>query len=140
MLTKQTQAHISEYFEHEPVEVVFFFGSRASGYPHGESDYDFGVVFSKGLTTKQRSKKRLTYIGELGKILGVEAVDVVDLEKAPAYLRYAAFASRQDIVCKNESVRINFEHKAMSNYFDRLPYMRRHSSLSIASIARHGLS
>lgn len=139
MLSSSSIKRIQTYFAHEPVRVVYLFGSRAKGRTHPQSDYDFGILFQQDLTAHERFDKRLEYIGQLGKIVKSDNVDVVDVSAAPVYLQYSVIAARQDIVCKNESCRIDFEHRVLSKYFDRLPYIRRHAELSIASIAQYGL-
>lgn len=132
-------AQVKGYFSDEPVEIVYLFGSQATGKAYSQSDYDFGVYFNKDTSKKERFAKRLEYIGELGKILEHDEVDVIDLNSAPIQLQYSAILPRKDIVSNNESRRIELEHKIMSQYFDRLPYIRRHTQASIAKIAKKGL-
>ena len=139
MISDKKMIQVREYFSDEPVEMVYLFGSQATDKAYSQSDYDFGVFFKKDTDKKERFAKRLEYIGELGKILEHDEIDVIDLNSAPIQLQYSAILPRKDVVSNNDSQRINFEHRVMSEYFDRLPYIRRHSEISIATIAEKGL-
>lgn len=139
MIPSHKMNQIKAFFSTEPIGAVYLFGSQASGKTHPNSDYDFGVLFKSNIDKKMRFNKRLEYIGKLGKLLSHDKIDVVDLDSAPIQLQYFALAPRKDIIAKNDTQRINFEHRVMSNYFDRLPYIRRHSNISIINIAKKGL-
>ena len=131
---------INSYFTHEPVAVVYLFGSQATGKIHPKSDYDFGVVFLENINKKDRFNKRLEYMGFLGKIVGNDNVEVIDLNQSPVFLQYSAIAPRNDINIKEDKDRIAFEHRTLSNYFDRFYYLRRHTTNSLATTAREGLA
>lgn len=138
MLNSSQIKSVKEYFKNEPVEVVYLFGSQASGKTHPRSDYDFGVVFVENISNKVRFEKRLEYMGILGKIVSKDKVEVVDLNQSPAFLQYSAISPRKDIYTREEKARIDFEHEALSNYFDRFPYLRRHTLTSLATTAQKG--
>lgn len=116
--------------------MIYLFGSQATKTAGPRSDFDFGVVFETNLSAEERFKKRLQYLGDLGKILRTDKIDVVDLNQAPTHLAYSVIAPREIIFVRNEGKRIDFEQRTLSFYFDRLYYLRRHTLNSLATIAR----
>ncbi|HUS60519.1 MAG TPA: nucleotidyltransferase domain-containing protein [Nevskiaceae bacterium] len=140
MLSLLQKKKIKNYFANQPVELVYLFGSQASGKTKPLSDYDLAVLFQKGLSPKRRFNLRLDYIGALGGILKSDRVEILDLNSAPPTFRYSALAPRQEIYVKNEKKRVEFEHKTMSDYFDRLFYLNRHTLNSLTTIAKEGFS
>ena len=139
MITTKQLGKIRDFFKQEPVEVVYLFGSQATGETHSRSDYDFGVVFTDALDKGGRFDKGLKYMAELGSILKTDAVEVVDLNSAPIYFQYSAIAPRHDIYVRDEQKRADFEKHTLTTYFDRLPYTKRHTIESLGMIAREGL-
>ena len=129
-----------EKLEKLGVAGIYLFGSQATGKIHPGSDYDFGVVFSEDISKKDRFDKRLEYMGRLGKIVGSDHVEVIDLNQSPVFLQYSVISPRKDIYIKDEKNRIAFEHTTLSNYFDRFFYLRRHTINSLATTAREGLA
>ena len=131
---------IKKYFTHEPVAVVYLFGSQATGKTNHRSDYDFGVIFLENMSKKERFNKRLEYMGFLGKIVRCDNIEVIDLKESPVFLQYSAIFPRKDIYIKDEKERIAFEHSTLSSYFDRFFYLRRHTINSLATTAKEGLA
>lgn len=140
MLTEFQKQKLKKYFQKEPVLLVYLFGSQAGRRTTPLSDYDFAVLFEENLSPRKRFTLKLKYFGEVGKILGSDKIEFLDLVNAPVHFRYSAFAPRKDIYVKDEGKRVEFEHKTMSEYFDRLYYLRRHSLSSLAKIAKEGLT
>lgn len=140
MISTGEKAKISQYFVRQPVELVYLFGSQAERKTTPLSDYDFAILFGENISKKNRFDLKLKFMADLGEILGSDKVEILDLNEAPATFRYSAFASRQEIYIGDEAKRVDFEHRAMSEYFDRLYYLRRHSLNSLANIAKEGLT
>lgn len=65
------------------VHLVVLYGSRARGQATPQSDWDFGVITEDSLV-----RPRLA--AALSSILETDHIDVVDLERASALLRYRA--------------------------------------------------
>lgn len=138
MLTQSQKQKIKKYFADQPVDVVYLFGSQATGKVTALSDYDFAVLFKEDVDKGKRFDLKLKYMRDLGTILKTEKVEVLDLNQAPLFFRYSAFAPRQDLLVKDELKRIEFEQRSMSEYFDRLYYLKRHTRYSLAHIAEKG--
>lgn len=106
------------------VELAYLFGSHGRGKPTKFSDIDIGVVFKRGA-----DKKKLldSLRADLTRVLGEEAIDLVDLEEAPPRLKYNAV--REGKVILGEKLCKAFEVRAMKEYFDFRPledmYFRR---------------
>lgn len=140
MISLTQRQKISQYFNHQPVELVYLFGSQAKGKTTPLSDYDFAVLFTHNLDKKSRFNLKLKFMADLGEILGSDKAEILDLNEASASFRYSAFAPRQEIYIKDEAKRVDFEFQTLGEYFDRQYFQRRHSLNSLASIAREGLS
>ncbi len=140
MITGPQKEKIGEFAAQKPIELVYLFGSQASGETKPYSDYDFAVLFDQNLDKKARFEERLAIISFLTQLLGTDKVDVIDLALAPPALRYEAIAPRVVIFTKSEDERVTFEQKSLAEYFDRLYYLRRHTQNSLPTIAREGLA
>lgn len=140
MITQEQRDKIREFAREKPIQLVYLFGSYAQKEAKALSDYDFAILFNDTLKDEERFNLKLEAIVYLAKLLGDDRVDVLDLNVSPPAFRYAAIAPRQDIYAKSELVRVEFEKRAMSEYFDRLYYLKRHTMASLSSIAKEGLS
>ncbi len=140
MITNEQKQAIIEYAKTQPIEVIYLFGSHATNKVKPLSDYDFGVLFDEKVSKSERFDFKLDIMGFLSHIFKTDNVDVVDLNFASPAFRYEAMKPRCDIYTRLESQRVNFEFRAMQDFFDRLYYIKRHTTLGIAYIARHGLS
>ena len=115
-------ARLREYFEaRSDVRLAYLFGSRAEGTAAEDSDYDIGVLPAKDAD----SGLRFELIYELGKMLDTEKVDVVMLDRAPLELAYCVIARGEAIYETDEELRVDFEARVMSKYFDYLPVLER---------------
>lgn len=140
MITDLQKEKLSQYFQNQPVELVYLFGSQAGGRTTLLSDYDLAVLFNRGLDKKARFDLKLKFMADLGEVFASDKVEILDLNDAPAAFRYSAFAPRQEIFIKDEEKRINFEFQTMNEYFDRQFYLQRHSANNLATIAKEGLN
>ena len=91
---------IKKYFTHEPVAVVYLFGSQATGKTNHRSDYDFGVIFLENMSKKERFNKRLEYMGFLGKIVRCDNVEVIDLKESPVFYNTLLFSPEKIFISR----------------------------------------
>lgn len=136
MLTPFQRQKIKEYFAKQPVEVVYLFGSQATGKANKLSDVDFAVLFKPSLSSSKRFDLRLEFMSELGRILKRDDAEVVDLEEAPVALRYSAIAPRHQIYIADDDKRAVFEAETTSRYFDELYFIKQNTYYSLSSIAK----
>ena len=112
------KSQLRKIFEGLPIVAVYLFGSRASGRIGPISDYDFAVLFDVDRETKLFDLKLQT-LGRLKQALGTEAIDVVELNRAPSNIAMVAIARGKLLYSTNEAKRINFEAETISRYLDR---------------------
>lgn len=73
----QVRSVIKEY----PVRCAFLFGSHAHGTATTSSDIDVAVAFEEGLSAAERLEQRIELTTALSKALGIDAIDVTDLDQ-----------------------------------------------------------
>ena len=71
---------IRTVLEHHPIRLGVLFGSRARGRSGVHSDVDVAVSFVPSLSEAERHRTRIDLIVELTRTLGIDDVDVVDLD------------------------------------------------------------
>lgn len=138
MLTDRQKKQIIKFVKNKPIEVVYLFGSQAKNEVKPLSDYDFAVLFDKSASSGERFDLKLELINFLSGLFKTGSVDVVDLNSAPINFRYEAIAPRMDIYTKSEAVRIDFEHRTIQEFFDRLYYIKRQTALGLKKFAEQG--
>ncbi len=114
-------SELAAIFRAHSVQLVYLFGSRATGQAGPLSDFDFGVLFRATLSAAERFRHRLSLIAELLGVLHVQHIDVVVLNEAPPALRFKIIERGQVIYNEDERARVRFEAKTMSEYFDTKP-------------------
>ena len=139
MITNEQKQTIIEYVKKLPIEVIYLFGSHATNEVKPLSDYDFGILFDEKVSKSERFDLKLDIMGFLSHIFKTDNVDVVDLNSAPPAFRYEAMKPRCDIYSRLESKRVEFEFKAMQEHLDRLYFIKRHTRIGLAIIAREGI-
>ena len=75
--TDEIVAVVEEY----PVRCVVLFGSRVHGAATASSDVDIAVAFEDGLSSATRLERRIELTTALSKALGIDDVDVTDLDR-----------------------------------------------------------
>ena len=140
MITSLNKAQIIDFVKNKPIEVVYIFGSQATGKIKPLSDYDFAVLFDESISSSKRFDLKLELIVFLSKLLKTDKVDVVSLNKAPLAFRYSAITPRLDIYTRSKTKRNEFELKTFQEFLDRVYYIKRHTRVSLAKIAQEGLN
>lgn len=108
-------------FRAHGVQLVYLFGSQATGHAGPLRDFDFGVLFRVTLSPAERFRRRLSLIAELIGELHAPPIDVVVLNDAPPAIRFKIIEHGQIIYNEDERARVRFEAKTMSEYFDTKP-------------------
>lgn len=140
MLTEDQKQKIGKFVADKPVELVYLFGSRATGEVGPMSDYDFAVLFSEKLDSQERFNLKLQVMGFLTTLLKTDKVDVVDLLSAPVALCYNAVLPRGEIFVRSHDRLVDFETKITLKYFDRQKYIKAHTSASLSAFAERGFA
>lgn len=125
-----------DYFKNQSVELVYLFGSQASGKMKPLSDIDFAVLFAKNLTDQEKFALKLKILGDLSEMLQTDKIDLVDLKKAPPFLQFEAIRKRNEIFVRRENTRIDFETKVLFNFFDRQYFVNRHIEMGINNLKK----
>ena len=125
---------LHEYFKAKPVLLAYLLGSQATGRIKPYSDTDIAVLFDPKLTPQQRMTLRIELISDLTRLLKTDALDLIDLEEASPFFCYEAIKHRKEIFVKDEKLRIDFETKVLSRYFDHQFYLKRHRITGIQNL------
>lgn len=123
MIDKEKMKKLKEYFSTQPVDVVYLFGSQATGKANKLSDFDLGVLFREKLSSQERFDLKLEYSVRLAGILRVENVDIVDLKNAPLKFKYQAIFPKNTIIVKNRKNATNLEYDTTRKYLEFQPYL-----------------
>lgn len=110
---------LKKYFSQQPdIIAVYIFGSFGTEYEHDFSDIDFAVIFNAGQITLRDECKIEAY---LSKLLNREKIDLLNLNKAPVYLRYKA-VTEGDLIYESDYIaHSDFLEKVYKWYLDYLP-------------------
>lgn len=72
---------IVDVVEEYPVRCAVLFGSRVHGAATVSSDVDVAVAFEQGLSSATRLERRIELTTALSKALGIDDIDVTDLDR-----------------------------------------------------------
>jgi predicted nucleotidyltransferase len=103
------------------IELLYLFGSQASGDAGPGSDIDLGVLVGRN-ADNNAIQARLSH--EAALLLGTERVDVVLLHGAPISLAYAVIAQGKLIYQRDLATRVEYEAQVLGLYGDYLPVLR----------------
>jgi len=111
---------------HPSVDLVYLFGSQATGRVGPMSDYDVGALIDREQVgqASERDQIRAQLAHDLAAALRTDRIDVVILNDAPIELQYAVIAQRQPLHQRDIATRVEYEAHVMSAYGDYLPVLR----------------
>ncbi|MFZ5800313.1 MAG: type VII toxin-antitoxin system MntA family adenylyltransferase antitoxin [Candidatus Omnitrophota bacterium] len=139
-MNKKFTDKIGEYFStRREIKFAYLFGSQAKGNAGRLSDVDIGVYIDERTDEYKRFDIRLELIGEAGRLLGNDNIDLVILNDVDIFLAYQVIYFGKIIYSKDELRRIRYEATILSLYFDQQYYYERHAELTIERIAREGI-
>jgi len=139
MLTQEQVIFAAKgYFEKRgDVAAVYLFGSYAEGTSRSRSDIDIAVLFSHGIERSERFDRRLELMIDLEQVFKIK-VDVVDLPDAPPALVHQILRSNILIIDNDRERRIELEVAKRREYFDLLPYLKRHRKVALEQLTERG--
>ncbi|MBT9159917.1 MAG: type VII toxin-antitoxin system MntA family adenylyltransferase antitoxin [Dehalococcoidia bacterium] len=111
---------IGEVCERYGLSLFYLFGSYASGQTSKLSDLDVAVLREQGLELD----RLLDLTGELQEIFEEEAVDLVDLRKAPLTLIHRVLKEGKCLYARDLRTKIENEVRWESLYLDTEPLRR----------------
>lgn len=103
--------------EHPGLRLLVLIGSRATGQEHAGSDWDLGVLGGASLDVA-------ALWSDAARVLGTDAVDVVDLGRASAVLRRDAAASGRPLFEREPGTFVAFQIEATGFWCDVGPVVR----------------
>jgi hypothetical protein len=105
------------------VRVAWLFGSRANGRPRADSDLDVAVRYDPALDTWGRERVRREIVVALADRLGAlgERADVVDVDRAPVAVAFAAIRARRCVLCRDERERVDIVARIARRHDDEAP-------------------
>lgn len=109
---------------HEEVLFCYVFGSLATGTARKGSDVDVAVYLAPEYQ-KRFFDIRLDLTEQLTRALSRE-VDIVVLNTAAPFLKYAILKEGKLVFERDREARINFELKALNEYFDYRPILKQY--------------
>jgi uncharacterized protein len=110
--------HIARLAARDPhLRLLVLFGSRARGDVHASSDWDLGYLAESGFDP-------LTLLAELGQALATDHIDLVDLARAGAQLRFRVAAEGQPVYASHSGVFPEFQHESVRFWCDAAPIIQ----------------
>ena len=134
-MPSELRKELEPIFRTHRVQLAYLFGSRATGQAGPLSDFDFGVLFHPTLSPAERFRRSLELSADLTGVLHTQRLDVVILNEAPPTIRFNVITQGRVIYNEDELVRVRFEAKTMSEYFDTEPLRRLYRARLFAAIA-----
>ncbi len=116
---EETKEQIGEIMRRHGAVLGYVFGSYARGKMTPLSDVDVAVVFGEEVPKDKRFDIRLKIAHEIGKLLGIERVDVVDLKDITSpLLKHRATLRGEPVLVNDEVARLRMEHGILQEYED----------------------
>ncbi|MFB6228304.1 MAG: nucleotidyltransferase domain-containing protein [Halobacteriales archaeon] len=103
-----------------PLELAVLFGSRATGETNRLSDLDLAVAFHADVPDPKRPEYLDEMVAELTRQTGIEAIDLVDLDRASPAMRYDIL-SKGELLIGEESALTERETEALLRKLDFQP-------------------
>jgi predicted nucleotidyltransferase len=133
--------NLSRFFEEtvpKGVVSVYLFGSHSEARSHRESDVDVAVLLDRGVfpTDRERFEERLRLIGEVGKSLHRNDVDLVILNDAPPELGARIVTRGLRVFCSDREADHAFVRDIQLRLADLAPFLRRMRAVKREAIKR----
>lgn len=110
---------INRILKKRRVSVAFVFGSYAQNKVTPLSDFDIAVFFDKKVSAAKYFNEELAIAGEIGRLLKINRVDVVNLNKVTSpLLRFNSIIRGKIILSENNSARQYLQKRALMEYED----------------------
>lgn len=110
---EQLSERLAPAFAAEPaVAAAYLFGSVARGEAGPESDWDIGVVY-RDRTSASHEKVATNLALGIGRVLGTDAVDVIDLEAQGPIFCHQVLCDGHRIYEADRNRRIDFESETL---------------------------
>lgn len=138
-MDKNMKAKLADYFAAQPVDVVYLFGSQATGKANTLSDIDIAILFSKDVDPDLRYAIKLDVLGMTSGGKLPDHSDVVDINDAPLALAYQAIFPKYILFMRNKNHMCQFEASTVKKYLDFRPTLYAISRRHIELIAQKGL-
>lgn len=119
-----------------PVVLAYLFGSRAEGRVHDRSDVDVAVLLDESLSPVEQGRWQLELISRLTDVWRTDDIDLVILNRAPAFLRHQVIKACRRLYVRDETARVRFEVQTMRDWFDWQPHRRRLDRAMLRNILR----
>lgn len=113
---EESKKDLQALFIQYDVKLAYLFGSHIRGEISQFSDVDIAVLF--GNKQENRALDRLRV--DLMKLLKIERIDLIPLNRAPPLLKYKVV--REGKVLYGEKLASSFEARVLEEYFDFKPY------------------
>lgn len=119
MISKLQQLKLNKIFKDSDVVLAYVFGSYARGKVTPLSDFDVAILFSKDVKPKDYFDRELKISGEIGSIMKIDRVDVINLAiiRNPL-LKHNAIFEGKAIFVKDKDVRFITEKIIRQEYED----------------------
>lgn len=106
---------LNEFFAALPnVQTVYLFGSYGTEYQTPDSDIDFAILFTGDMHINQEAM----LLNQLSIVLDTDRVDLLNLNKAPIRLQFAAIADGRIIHEKNYIATCDYTERVINLYQD----------------------
>lgn len=132
---------LEAYFSQKPeIKIAYLFGSVARQDPHPQSDVDIALFLDEHYFYNQLDYRyKATIITDLIELLHTDKVDLVLLNQVSLPIKFYVIYEGILLHSSDEILRVQFESKTMSLYFDQEYYLKRRALENIDHIAQHGI-
>ena len=115
---------------------AYFFGSRAAGRDHRESDLDVGILLQREVPERELFDERVRLAAVLPGLVGIRDVDVIVLNEAPPQLARAIVLDGIRLVCRDAEADHSFRRDVQLRAADLEPFLRRTRAVKLAALSR----
>ena len=124
--------------KHQDFMFGYLFGSHIKGTNNKNSDIDVAFYLRESLNEVETSRLRLKLIDALAQKFRSDKIDTVVLNNASLVLAFTIVKEGKVLISRQEDLRIQFEARTMSRFYDQKYYYDRHARLALAQLAKKG--